>query len=138
MVCVLVDVHVVDVVTGVTAKGSLPGLARVASQVRPGARSWTRQRVRGGVQRVLELLMNHTGMVLKLGQLQQVYQCCFLIILRFRLTAVSSKDWLTGLRGKLELDALPVPRRPGLLWGGRPGWGPAGGGVPEMELEPLK
>ena len=54
MVCVLVDVHVVDVVTGVTAKGSLPGLARVASQVRPGARSWTRQRVRGGVQRVLE------------------------------------------------------------------------------------
>ena len=80
MVCVLVDVHVVDVVTGVTAKGSLPGLARVASQVRPGARSWTRQRVRGGVQRVLELLMNnHMGMVLKLGQ--QVHQCCFLIMI---------------------------------------------------------
>ena len=81
VVCVLVDVHVVDVVTGVTAKGSLPGLARVASQVRPGARSWTRQRVRGGVQRVLELLINHMGMVFKLGQLQQVYQCCFLIMI---------------------------------------------------------
>ena len=47
--------------------------------------------------------------------------------------------WLTGLRGKLELDALPVPRSPGLLCGGRPGpCGPAGGGVPETELEPLK
>ena len=61
VVCVLVDVHVVDVVTGVTAKGSLPGLARVASQMGPGARSWTRQRVRGGVQRVLQLLRNHMG-----------------------------------------------------------------------------
>ena len=81
------------------------------------------------------------GMVLKLGQHPKSLSVLFSnhdIILRFRLTAVSSKDWLTGLRGKLELDALPVPRRPGLLWGGRPGWGPAGGGVPEMELEPLK
>ena len=77
VVCVLVDVHVVDVVTGVTAKGSLPGLARVASQVRPGARSWTRQRVRGGVQRVLELLRNHMGMVFKLGQHQKSLSVLF-------------------------------------------------------------
>ena len=77
MVCVLVDVHVVDVVTGVTAKGSLPGLARVASQMGPGARSWTRQRVRGGVQRVLELFMDHMGMVFKLGQLQKSLSVLF-------------------------------------------------------------
>ena len=80
MVCVLVDVHVVDVVTGVTAKGSLPGLARVASQVGPGARSWTRQRVRGGVQRVLELFMNHMGVVFKLGQLQRLSVLFFIMI----------------------------------------------------------
>lgn len=52
MVCVLVDVHVVDVVTGVAAKGALPGLAGVATEVGPGPRSWARQGVRGGVQRV--------------------------------------------------------------------------------------
>ena len=51
----------------------------------------------------------------------------------------------TGLRGKLELDALPVPRSPaGRLCAGRPGpcgppcGPPWGGGVPETELEPLK
>lgn len=35
VVCVLVDVHVVDVVTGVASKGALPGLARVATKVGP-------------------------------------------------------------------------------------------------------
>lgn len=54
VVCVLVDVHVVDVVTGVAAKGALPGLAGVATEVGPGPRSWARQGVRGGVQRVLQ------------------------------------------------------------------------------------
>ena len=51
----------------------------------------------------------------------------------------------TGLRGKLELEALPVPRSPaGRLCAGRPGpcgppcGPPWGGGVPETELEPLK
>ena len=56
VVCVLVDVHVVDVVTGVTPEGSLPGLAGVAAKVRPGPCSWARQGVRGRVQRVLQLL----------------------------------------------------------------------------------
>ena len=56
VVCVLVYVHVVDVVTGVAAKGALPGLARVATEVGPGPRSWARQGVRGRVQRVLQLL----------------------------------------------------------------------------------
>ena len=61
VVCVLVDVHVVDVVTGVAAKGALPGLARVATEVGPGPRSWARQGVRGGVQRVLQRFKVKTG-----------------------------------------------------------------------------
>ena len=64
MVCVLVDVHVVDVMTGVASKGSLPGLAGVATQVRPRACSRARQRVRGRVQRVLKLFVK-TGKLSK-------------------------------------------------------------------------
>ena len=56
MVCVLVDVHIVDVVTGVASEGALPGLPGVAAKVRPRPRSWARQRVRGRIQRVLQLL----------------------------------------------------------------------------------
>ena len=61
------------------------------------------------------------------------------LLIAWQLYEMSDEAWLTGLRGKLELEALPVPRSPGLLCGGRPGpCGPAGGGVPETELEPLK
>ena len=54
MVCVLVDVDVVDVMAGVAAQAALPGLAAIAAKVGATARPQARgQGVRGGVQGVL-------------------------------------------------------------------------------------
>ena len=73
VVCVLVDVHVVDVVTGVASEGALPGLPGVATEVRPRACSRARQRVRGRVQRVLQLFVKKGEMVCASKQL---CPCC--------------------------------------------------------------
>ena len=77
VVCVLVDVHVVDVVTGVASEGALPGLAGVAAKVRPRPRSWARQGVRGRVQRVLQLFKIKTGKMVHASK--QLCKCCFKI-----------------------------------------------------------
>lgn len=96
----------------------MPRLPGVAAQVGARAGAGARQGVRGGVQGVL-------AGGLGVGE-------------RTRGGGEEEKRH-TGLLGRLELEARPVPRRPGRLCGGRPGpWGPAGGGVPDTELEPLK